>query len=294
MPGACEGGTATSATGKIIADFLIAVLALTQSCLKSARMDAITPLLTDPAAWAALLTLIAMEVVLGIDNLIFISILSNKLPEGQRQKARRMGITLALVMRLGLLSTLAWLVHLTDPVFSLGVTTGALDLTFSWRDLILIAGGLFLLWKATKEIHGMVDPKPSDDVLDKRAAVAANFGSVIFQIILIDMVFSVDSILTAVGMTDHLPIMITAVIVTVGIMLVAADPLANFINKNPSVVMLALGFLLMIGMVLIADGFGVHIPKGYIYTAMAFSVGVESLNIIARNARAKKEGQAGH
>ena len=274
--------------------FPLATLELTQSCLKLVRMDSIAPLLTDPAAWAALLTLIAMEVVLGIDNLIFISILSNKLPEGQRQKARQMGITLALVMRLGLLSTLAWLVHLTDPVFSLGVTTGALDLTFSWRDLILIAGGLFLLWKATKEIHGMVDPKPSDDVLDKRAVVAANFGSVIFQIILIDMVFSVDSILTAVGMTDHLPIMITAVIVTVGIMLVAADPLANFIHKNPGVVMLALGFLLMIGMVLIADGFGVHIPKGYIYTAMAFSVGVESLNIITRNARTKKEGQAGH
>ncbi len=275
-------------------DFHPATLELPQSCLKLVRMDSIVPLLTDPAAWAALLTLIAMEVVLGIDNLIFISILSNKLPEGQRQKARRLGITLALVMRLGLLSTLAWLVHLTDPVFSLGVTTGALDLTFSWRDLILIAGGLFLLWKATKEIHGMVDPKPSDDVLDKRAVVAANFGAVIFQIILIDMVFSVDSILTAVGMTDHLPIMIVAVIVTVGIMLVAADPLANFIHKNPSVVMLALGFLLMIGMVLIADGFGVHIPKGYIYTAMAFSVGVESLNIIARNARTKKEGQAGH
>lgn len=274
--------------------FPLATLELPQSCLKLVRMDSIAPLLTDPAAWAALLTLIAMEVVLGIDNLIFISILSNKLPEGQRQKARQMGITLALVMRLGLLSTLAWLVHLTDPVFSLGVTTGALDLTFSWRDLILIAGGLFLLWKATKEIHGMVDPKPSDDVLDKRAVVAANFGSVIFQIILIDMVFSVDSILTAVGMTDHLPIMITAVIVTVGIMLVAADPLANFIHKNPGVVMLALGFLLMIGMVLIADGFGVHIPKGYIYTAMAFSVGVESLNIITRNARTKKEGQAGH
>jgi predicted tellurium resistance membrane protein TerC len=257
-------------------------------------MDAILPLLTDPAAWAALITLIAMEVVLGIDNLIFISILSNKLPEGQREKARRLGITLALVMRLGLLSTLAWLVHLTDPVFSLGASTGTVDLTFSWRDLILIAGGLFLLWKATKEIHGMVDPKPSDDVLDKRAVVAANFGAVIFQIILIDMVFSVDSILTAVGMTDHLPIMIVAVIITVGIMLLAADPLANFIHHNPSIVMLALGFLLMIGMVLVADGFGVHIPKGYIYTAMAFSVGVESLNLIARNARAKKDAQAGH
>jgi predicted tellurium resistance membrane protein TerC len=256
-------------------------------------MDAIIPLLTDPAAWAALITLIAMEVVLGIDNLIFISILSNKLPEGQRQKARRLGITLALVMRLVLLSTLAWLVHLTDPVFSLGASAGALDLTFSWRDLILIAGGLFLLWKATKEIHGAVDPKPAD-FLDKTTVVATNFGAVIFQIILIDMVFSVDSILTAVGMTDHLPIMVTAVIITVIVMLVAADPLANFINENPSVVMLALGFLLMIGMVLVADGFGVHIPKGYIYAAMAFSVGVEALNIIARNAKTKKEGAAGH
>jgi predicted tellurium resistance membrane protein TerC len=196
-------------------------------------------------------------------------------------------------MRLALLSTLAWLVHLTDPVFSLGASAGALDLTFSWRDLILIAGGLFLLWKATKEIHGAVDPKPSD-FLDKTTVVATNFGAVIFQIILIDMVFSVDSILTAVGMTDHLPIMVTAVIITVIVMLVAADPLANFINENPSVVMLALGFLLMIGMVLVADGFGVHIPKGYIYAAMAFSVGVEVLNIIARNAKTKKEGAAGH
>lgn len=257
-------------------------------------MDAILHLLTDPAAWAALITLIAMEVVLGIDNLIFISILSNKLPEAQRQRARRLGITLALVMRLALLSTLAWLVHLTDPVFSLGGTAAGLDLTFSWRDLILIAGGLFLLWKATKEIHGAVDPKPTHDVLDKRTVVAANFGAVIFQIILIDMVFSVDSILTAVGMTDHLPIMVAAVIITVMVMLVAADPLANFIHHNPTVVMLALGFLLMIGMVLVADGFGVHIPKGYIYTAMAFSVGVETLNIVARNARTKKEGAADH
>ena len=256
-------------------------------------MDAIIPLLTDPAAWAALITLIAMEVVLGIDNLIFISILSNKLPEGQREMARRLGISLALVMRLALLSTLAWLVHLTDPVFSLGGSAGAVDLTFSWRDLILIAGGLFLLWKATKEIHGIVDPKPAD-FLDKTGVVAANFGAVIFQIILIDMVFSIDSILTAVGMTDHLPIMIVAVVITVMVMLLAADPLANFIHNNPSVVMLALGFLLMIGMVLVADGFGVHIPKGYIYAAMAFSVGVEIRNIVARNAKTRKESQAGH
>ncbi|MFM8938551.1 MAG: TerC family protein, partial [Phenylobacterium sp.] len=247
-------------------------------------MDSILFLLTDPAAWAALITLIAMEVVLGIDNLLFISILSNKLPEGQRQQARRLGITLALVMRLALLSTLAWLVHLTEPIFSLGESVGALDLTFSWRDLILIAGGLFLLWKATKEIHGAVDPKPAD-FLDKTGIVATNFGAVIFQIILIDMVFSIDSILTAVGMTDHLPIMVTAVIITVMIMLLAADPLANFINNNPSVVMLALGFLLMIGMILVADGFGVHIPKGSIYAALAFSVGVVALTITARNAK---------
>jgi predicted tellurium resistance membrane protein TerC len=263
-------------------DFPIAGLALTQSGLKSVPMDAIAPLLTDPAAWAALLTLIAMEVVLGVDNLIFISILSNKLPEAQRQRARRIGISLALVMRLALLSTLAWLVHLTEPVFALPWTIGAIDLTFSWRDLILIAGGLFLLWKATKEIHGTMDPKPSDDVLDKRGAVASNFGAAIVQIIVLDLVFSVDSILTAVGMTDQLPIMVAAVVITVGIMLVAADPLANFIHNNPSLVMLALGFLLMIGMVLVADGFGSHIPKGYIYTAMAFSVGVEILNMVAR------------
>ena len=267
-------------------DFPLAALALTQSCLKSVRMDSIAPLLTNPAAWAALLTLIAMEVVLGVDNLIFISILSNKLPEAQRQRARRIGISLALIMRLALLSTLSWLVHLTEPVFALpwaksGVD-GAIDLTFSWRDIILIAGGLFLLWKATKEIHGTMDPKPSDDVLDKRGAVASNFGAAIVQIIVLDLVFSVDSILTAVGMTDQLPIMFAAVVITVGIMLVAADPLANFIHNNPSLVMLALGFLLMIGMVLVADGFGSHIPKGYIYTAMAFSVGVEILNMVAR------------
>ena len=263
-------------------DFPLAALALTQSCLKFVLMDAIAPLLTDPAAWAALLTLIALEVVLGVDNLIFISILSNKLPEAQRQRARRIGISLALIMRLGLLSTLAWIVHLTEPVFALPWTIGAIDLSFSWRDLILIAGGLFLLWKATKEIHGTMDPKPSDDVLDKRGAVASNFGAAIVQIIILDLVFSVDSILTAVGMTDQLPIMVAAVVITVGIMLVAADPLANFIHNNPSLVMLALGFLLMIGMVLVADGFGTHIPKGYIYTAMAFSVGVEILNMAAR------------
>jgi len=245
--------------------------------------DSITPLLSDPAAWAALVTLIVMEVVLGIDNLIFISILSNKLPEHQRSRVRRIGISLALIMRLALLSMIAWIVGLTAPVFSV------MGNEFSWKDIILIAGGLFLVWKATKEIHHTVDPTPSHDVLDKKDVVISNAGAAIFQIILLDLVFSVDSILTAVGMTEHLPIMVVAVLVAITVMLLAADPLANFINKNPTVVMLALGFLLMIGMVLIAEGFGAHVPKGYIYAAMAFSAGVELLNMWSRKASSKRE-----
>ncbi|ACG79740.1 conserved hypothetical protein [Phenylobacterium zucineum HLK1] len=259
----------------------------------------IAALLSDPAAWAALITLIVMEVVLGIDNLIFISILSNKLPEHQRQRARRIGISLALIMRLALLSTLAFIVGLTQPVFELPWQgppgehgEPMFELSFSWRDLILIAGGLFLVWKATNEIHEKVDPAATHGVMDADSKVISNMGSAIFQILLLDLVFSVDSILTAVGMTDHLPIMVTAVVVAVGVMLLAADPLANFINKNPTVVMLALGFLLMIGAVLIADGFGFHVPKGYIYAAMAFSAGVEALNMLARKAVARKGADA--
>lgn len=257
--------------------------------------DSITPLLTDPAAWLALVTLIIMEVVLGIDNLVFISILSNKLPEKDRARVRRIGISLALIMRLGLLSLIGVIVALTQPVLDLGLTGpiehGAplFETAFSWRDLILIAGGLFLLWKATKEIHHTVDPTPTSAVLDKKDVVIANAGSAIVQIILLDLVFSVDSILTAVGMTDHVPIMMVAVIVAVSVMLLAATPLANFIEKNPTVVMLALGFLLMIGMVLIADGFGVHVPKGYIYTAMAFSGLVEGLNMMGCRSSARKQ-----
>ena len=252
-----------------------------------------------PEAWAALATLIVLEVVLGIDNLIFVSILSNKLPEADRTRARRLGIGLALVMRLVLLSGISWLVGLTAPVFDLGLQgpPGAhgepgFETAFSWRDLILIAGGLFLIWKATKEIHHNVDPGPADDVFDTSRA-ALGFGAAIVQILLLDIVFSIDSILTAVGMTEHLPIMIVAVLAAVGAMLIAADPLANFIARNPTVVMLALGFLLMIGAVLIADGFGVHVPKGYIYGAMAFSALVEGLNIWARRARAQREARAG-
>lgn len=253
-------------------------------------MESLQALFSDPAAWAALAALVVMEVVLGIDNLIFISILSNKLPEHQRKRARRIGIGLALVMRLALLSMIAWIVGLTAPVFDLGLQgsvdangTPAFETQFSWRDLILIVGGLFLIWKATKEIHHHVDPAPATgDVTNPKAVATVAFSSVLVQIVLLDMVFSVDSILTAVGMTDNLAVMVIAVIAAVTVMLLAAEPLANFINRNPTVVMLALGFLLMIGAVLIADGFGVHVPKGYIYAAMAFSTLVEVLNMLSR------------
>ena len=258
----------------------------------------ILELLASPAAWAALLTLIVMEVVLGIDNLIFISILSNKLPEAERSRTRRIGITLALVMRIALLFSIFIIVGLVKPVFDLGLVGApdahgnpSFETAFSIRDLILIAGGLFLLYKATTEIHHSVDPGESDSPLDKtNSQKTLGFAAAIAQILALDLVFSIDSILTAVGMTDELPIMIAAVVVAVGVMMVAADPLANFIAKNPTVVMLALGFLLMIGLVLIADGFGVHVPKGYVYTAMAFSAGVEALNIWSRRARERRGG----
>ncbi len=247
-------------------------------------MEGLVELFMQPATWAALVTLIAMEVVLGIDNLIFISILTNKLPEHQREKARRIGIGLALIMRLGLLATVAFIVTLVTPVIHV------FDHGFSWRDIILIAGGLFLVWKATKEIHHSVDPAPADGVFDT-SKVVMTFGSAITQIILLDLVFSIDSIITAVGMTEHVPIMVIAVVVAVICMLLAADPLANFIDKNPTVVMLALGFLLMIGTTLIAEGFGAHVPKGYIYAAMAFSVLVEVLNMLSRRAKQRGEGK---
>lgn len=251
-------------------------------------MESLIALAASPAAWAALVTLVVMEIVLGIDNLVFISILSNKLPEADRKRARRIGISLALIMRLGLLSAIAWIVGLTAPVFS------ALGQDLSWRDLILIVGGLFLVWKATTEIHHTVDVAPSDEILDKKAPVATNFAAAIVQILMLDIVFSIDSILTAVGMTEHLPIMVVAVIFAVVVMLFAADPLADFIHNNPTIVMLALGFLLMIGATLIADGLGHHVPKGYIYAAMAFSGLVEGLNMVARRAAAKKKGGGVH
>jgi predicted tellurium resistance membrane protein TerC len=258
-------------------------------------MDSLATLIVSPEAWVALLTLIVMEVVLGVDNLVFVSILSNKLPKASRGKARRLGIGLALVMRLVLLSGIAFIVGLTQPVFELPFQVPlsaeghpVVDLAFSWRDLILLAGGLFLVWKATTEIHHSVDTTPTDDLLDKRGKGSLGFTAAIVQILALDIVFSIDSILTAVGMTEHLPIMMAAVIVAVALMLVASGPLARFIHDNPTVVMLALGFLLMIGATLIADAFGVHVPKGYIYAAMAFSGLVEGLNIAARKAKAKK------
>jgi predicted tellurium resistance membrane protein TerC len=244
-------------------------------------MDYLLTLAADPAVWVALTALVAMEVVLGIDNLIFISILTNKLPVEQQTKARRLGIGAALVLRLALLGTVAFIVQLTTPVFTL------FGHGFSWRDMILIAGGLFLVWKATKEIHHNVDPDPNDDVFDT-SRTGLTFGSAIFQILLLDLVFSIDSIITAVGMTEHIPIMVIAVIVAVTVMLLAADPLANFIQKNPTIVMLALGFLLLIGTTLIAEGFGAHVPKGYVYAAMAFSTGVEILNMFSRRAAQRR------
>jgi predicted tellurium resistance membrane protein TerC len=247
----------------------------------------ILSLLSQPATWAALLTLITLEIVLGIDNLVFIAILSNKLPAHQQQKARRLGLALALILRVVLLQAALFDLGLSGAPGAHGEPT--FETAFSGRDLILIAGGLFLLWKATKEIHHSIDPEgESGELLDHdKGRATIGFASAIAQIIALDVVFSVDSILTAVGMTDDVPIMIAAVVITVGVMMVASDPLARFIERNPSLVMLALAFLVMIGLVLIADGFGVHIPKGYVYAAMAFSASVEGLNIIGRNRRAK-------
>ncbi len=233
-------------------------------------MAEIAVLLQDPQAWASLLTLTVMEIVLGIDNLVFIAILAGRLPEHQRATARRIGLSLALIMRLGLLTAIAWIMALVHPVFS------AFGQEFSWRDLILIAGGLFLVYKGTVEIHNREE---EDHGGQPHLAKHPAFMATIAQIIMIDIVFSLDSVITAVGMAQHLPVMMAAVIISVAVMLIAAGPLSDFIGRHPTVKMLALAFLLLIGMALIADGFGAHIPKGYIYAAMAFSGAVETLNL---------------
>ncbi len=247
-------------------------------------------LFLTPEIWAAFLALATMEIVLGIDNLIFISIVSNKLPEPARSRARQVGIALALVLRLLLLGMIAWIVGLKEPVFDLGISgplgvhgEPTFETSFSWRDLILVGGGMFLVWKATTEIQQKVQPQPAGTVFASRPTAA--LGAVIVQIVALDVVFSVDSILTAIGMTDVLAVMYAAVIVAVVIMFLAAGPVTRFVHENPTVIMLALAFLLMIGMVLIADGFGRHVPKGYIYAAMAFAAFVEALNMFARRSQ---------
>ncbi|MGE0096081.1 MAG: TerC family protein [Alphaproteobacteria bacterium] len=236
--------------------------------------------LTSPEIWAAFFTLLALEVVLNIDNVIFLSIITAKLPPAQRPRARRIGILLALVFRIAFLSALTWLIGLTKPLFEL------FGQEVSWRDIILFAGGLFLLWKGTTEIHAETEDKEHDG----RAATKAAFGAVIVQIVLIDLVFSLDSILTAIGMTNNLPVMIAAVVVSLVIMLAAANPIADFVNRHPSVKMLALAFLLLIGVALVADSLHFDIPRGYLYFAVAFSAMVEALNLFA--SRKKKRQKA--
>lgn len=233
-------------------------------------------LLTDPNAWASLLTLTALEIVLGVDNIIFLSIVSGRLPLDQQKRARRVGLILAAAMRVGLLVGISWIIGLTAPLVTIG------DHVISWRDLVLGGGGLFLLVKGTMEIHNQVE---GDE--DHSVAGTATFASVIFQIVLLDIVFSLDSVITAVGMAEHLPIMIAAVLIAVAVMMVAAEPTSDFVNRHPTVKMLALSFLLLVGVALIADGMHFHIPRGYLYFAIAFSAGVEVLNRIAASARAK-------
>jgi predicted tellurium resistance membrane protein TerC len=229
-------------------------------------------LLTDPQAWIAFFTLTALELVLGIDNIVFISILVDRLPPERREFARRLGLFLAMFMRIALLFTLAWMVSMTAPLF----TVWREDI--SGRDLILIAGGLFLIWKATGEIHGLVEGE--HDSHERRAA--STFAGVLAQIAIIDLVFSLDSIITAVGMVDDIEVMVAAVIASVALMMVAAGPIGRFVSRHPTVKTLALSFLIMVGMALVADGLDFHVPKGYIYFAMAFSIAVEMLNLRMR------------
>jgi len=237
--------------------------------------------LLDPNAWVALVTLTALEIVLGIDNIIFISILVGRLPEHQRAKARTIGITLAMVSRIGLLFSLAWMMTLTAPLFS------PFGHEISGRDLILIAGGLFLLWKSVHEIHSSLEgDEPRSDEPGRH--IVAGFGAIITQIAIIDIVFSLDSVITAVGMVDEIAIMVTAIVAAVVVMLIAAGPISEFVDRHPTIKMLALSFLILVGVALIGEGWDLHIPKGYIYFAMAFSVGVEMLNIRMRAKRRER------
>ena len=231
--------------------------------------------ITDPAIWASLFTLTLLEIVLGIDNVIFVSIVANKLPESQRANARRIGLSLALILRLLLLSMLAWLVGLTNPLFTV------FDQGFSWRDLILLSGGIFLIYKGTREILEVLDGETENNGSKK----IASFATIIAQIIILDLVFSIDSVVTAIGMAEHLWVMITAVVIAMGVMLSAAKTISDFINHHPTAKMLALAFLLLVGIALVADGLHFHIPREYLYVAIAFSVLVEILNFIEKRKR---------
>jgi len=240
----------------------------------------------DPAIWLSLVTLAGLEIVLGIDNLVFIAILTNRLPEKDRPAARKVGMAMALGTRLMLLAALAWIVTLTRPLFHVA------GLGLSWRDLILMAGGVFLLVKGTHEIHNEVEG--GDEAAEAGAGKAAGrgFAAIVAQIAVIDIIFSLDSVITAVGMADQLWVMVLAVVIAMAIMLAASTPLANFVSTHPTVKMLALSFLLLIGVVLIADGLHFHIPKGYIYFSLAFSIAVETLNHVVRKRRRRPRAGA--
>jgi predicted tellurium resistance membrane protein TerC len=235
-------------------------------------------LLTSPEAWAALLTLTALEIVLGIDNVIFLSVIVSRIPEPKAKQARRIGLALALAFRILLLSLLVWLIGLTQPILTVS------DVALSWRDIILIGGGMFLIAKATHEIHNEVE---AFDETSERAPGANAFLWVIIQIIIIDMVFSLDSIITAIGMAQDLAIMVAAVVIACGIMYASSGPVARFVAEHPTTKMLALAFLVLIGVALVADGFKFHIPRGYIYFAITFSAAVEFFNVLARRNRKK-------
>jgi len=239
-------------------------------------------LLLDPHIWVGLFTLIILEIVLGIDNLVFIAILVKKLPPAQRDRARIIGLSLALLMRLGLLSVMSWLVTLTTPILHLG------DFAFSGRDLILMGGGLFLLFKATTELHERLEAKQPED---GPVGVYASFGVVITQILVLDAIFSLDSIITAVGMVEHLWVMMAAVTIAMAVMVLASKPLTRFVNAHPTVVVLCLSFLLMIGFSLVAEGFGFHIPKGYLYAAIGFSVLIEFFNQLSQRSAERHEAK---
>ncbi len=241
-----------------------------------------TDLLNDPNVWAAFVTLTAMEIILGIDNIVFISVIVNKLPAEQAERARKIGLALALIFRIILLMFLTWIIGLKAEVFSV------FGQGFSWRDIILIAGGLFLLYKGTAEIHEEIEGETEEEQAGKLASAA--FATIVGQIIIVDMVFSVDSIVTAIGMAEHVEVMIAAVIIAIGVMYVASGAIADFIRRHPTTKMLALSFLLLIGVSLVADGMGFHIPRGYIYAAMGFSVLVETINVLASRRKRKRTG----